>query len=55
MESTSTVEGGTLHTRIGQNPTILIDHGFLLACVAALHRWNENITPVLGHLSNPNC
>ena len=32
--SDQSVEGGTLRTRIGQNPMILIDHGFLLVCVS---------------------
>ena len=45
------VEGGTLRTRIGQNPMILIDHGFLLEYVAAPHRFDEDITPVLMRLA----
>ena len=40
------VEGGTLRTRIGQNPMIIVDHGFLLEYVAAPHRFDEDITPV---------
>ena len=50
--SDQSVEGGTLRTRIGQNPMILIDHGFLLECVAAPHRFDEDNTTVLMRLSN---
>jgi hypothetical protein len=49
-QSDQSVEGGTLRTRIGQNPTILINHGFLLKCVAVPHRFDEDNTPVLGRL-----
>jgi hypothetical protein len=34
LVNTSASKWGTLRTRIGQNPMILIDHGFLLVCVS---------------------
>ena len=51
ISKTLGVEGGTLRTRIGQNPMILIDHGFLLVRVAAPHRFDEDNTTVLGRLA----